>query len=131
MLTGKENHTHTLPKFDIPILQKLYEFYGLLYQYLKIFPKKDRYSLGQKLESISLDIIESTFEIPRKKGQDKISLLQEASGKLDLLKFLIRLAKDTQALDNKKYVTLEEALQEIGRMLGGWLRATQEKQLPS
>lgn len=109
-------------------MQKLYDFYALLYQYLKLFPKKDRYTLGQKLESVALELIEYTFGIPRKKGQDKIFFLQEASAKLDLLKFLIRLAKNVQALDNKKYLQLEALLQEIGRMLGGWLRVSQEKQ---
>lgn len=39
---------------------------------------------------------------------------------------LIRLAKDVQALDNKKYLQLEQALQEIGRMLGGWRKSIKQ-----
>jgi len=53
----------------------------------------------------------------------KLTILEKAIVSLDLLKILIRLAKDIQALDSKKYLQLEQALQEIGRMLGGWRKS--------
>ena len=122
-------HTHTTIVFDIPIMQKLYDFYVLLYQYLRLFPKKDRYSLGQKLDKTTLDVLESLFLIPKTKGPEKISLLARASAKLEVLKVFVRLAKDTQTLDNKKYLQLEQMLVEVGKMLGGWIRASQEREL--
>lgn len=130
MQISKENHshTHTVYSTDIPIIQRLYEFYTLLYQYLKSFPKKDRYTLGQRLEIITLKIMEEFFQIPRSKGPEKILLLKKASAKLDVLKLFVRLAKDTQVVDNKKYLLLEQPLVEIGKMLGGWLKASQEKE---
>ena len=55
----------------------------------------------------------------------KLPFLTKAIVITDLLKIFIRMAKDTHALDTKKYIKLEEALQEIGRMLGGWKRSIQ------
>jgi len=49
------------------------------------------------------------------------------SVKLDLLKVLIRLSKDSQAMNNSNYLKLQVSLQEIGKMLGGWLRASKQK----
>jgi len=49
-------------------------------------------------------------------------MLEKSIVLTDLLKILLRLAKDNQALGNKKYIQLEAHLQEIGRMLGGWKR---------
>ena len=109
-------------------MQKLYDFYILLDKYLKLFSKKNRYTLGQKLDKTALDILESFFLIPKTKGVEKISLLHRASAKLEILKVFVRLAKDTQALDNKKYLQLEQILVEVGKMLGGWIRASQEKE---
>jgi len=43
--------------------------------------------------------------------------------KTDTLKILIRLAKEVKALDNKKYIQLEQELQELGKMIGGWMRS--------
>lgn len=48
------------------------------------------------------------------------------SVKVDLLKVLLRLAKDTKALSSGSYLTLQDMLQEIGKMLGGWIKATQQ-----
>jgi len=95
----------------------------LLYQYLKQFPKKDRYSLGQKLDTFTLHVFELTILAGMSEGQKKIPYLEKSIVYSDLLKILIRLAKDIEALDNKRYLKLEQALQEIGRMLGGWKRS--------
>jgi len=111
---------------SIPIFQRLYDFYKLLYQYIKLFPKKDRYSLGQNIENTTLEIFEYFFQITHLSGQEKLFLLQKTSNKLDILKILIRLAKDVQAIDNKKYLQLEQLLQEVGKMLGGWLKAAKQ-----
>lgn len=57
-----------------------------------------------------------------KEQAEKLTMLERADSKLETLKILLRLAKDTQSLDGKKYIHLESYLQEIGKMLGGWLK---------
>ena len=57
-----------------------------------------------------------------KEQVEKQVLLERADSKLETLKILLRLAKDTQSIDSKKYLNLESYLQEIGKMLGGWLK---------
>jgi len=82
--------------------------------------------LGQRIDDTTLIIFENLIQASQTKGEDKIHLLERTSVKLDILKLLIRLSKDIAALDNKKYLTLQEFLQEIGKMLGGWLRAAKQ-----
>lgn len=110
-------------EFNIPIFQKLYDLYKLLYQYLKLFPQKDRYTLGQKIDNLSLTIFEMVITAGAISKEKKLPYLEKSIATLNLLKILIRLAKDIQALDNKKYLELEENLQEIGKMLGGWKKS--------
>jgi len=109
---------------DIPIFQKVYELYKLLYQYVASFPKKDRYALGQRVENSLLDFMESVILASQLSKTEKLPILQKASIKLDVLKVFIRLCKDLKVLDNKKYLILESQVQEIGRMLGGWIKAS-------
>lgn len=59
-------------------------------------------------------------------AENRLAVLQQISAKLDLVKVLLRLAKDAQALDNKKYLDLQTMLYEIGKMLGGWIRSTKQ-----
>ncbi|HSX40045.1 MAG TPA: diversity-generating retroelement protein Avd [Candidatus Saccharimonadales bacterium] len=108
----------------MPIFAKLYEFYKELYQILKIFPQKDRYSLGQKIETVILQVFELLFSVNQAGPSKKVEILTSVNAKLDLAKILIRLAKDNKCLDIKKYLRLQEQLQEIGKMAGGWLRYT-------
>ncbi len=115
-------HTHSYSNLDIPIFAKLYEFYKLLYQYLKLFPKRDRYSLGQRIDNLALGIFELIFKTALVSQSQKIELLQEISAKLDLLKILIRLAHDNKCFSTKAYLLLQQSLQEIGKMTGGWIR---------
>lgn len=119
-------HTHTLPGFelDIPIFTKLYDFYKNLSHSITTFPKTKRYTLGQKLDNLTLEIFELLFSIPT--ANNKAATLQQISTKLDLLKILLRLSKDSLALRDKKYLELQAILQEIGKMLGGWIRSTKQ-----
>lgn len=110
--------------FDIPIFQKAYDLYKLYYQYLVNFPKKDRFTLGLRCENVILDLLEAITEASQVSRNGKLPILQNASLKLDQVKMFIRLAKDLKILDNKKYLILESHLQEIGRMLGGWIKSS-------
>lgn len=83
--------------------------------------------MGKKIDNSSLDIIVLIFSAINSAEQKRYKILQEASLKIDLLKILIRIAKEVKALDNKKYIQLQKELQEIGKMLGGWLRSLTQK----
>jgi|SRR3989338_6398672 len=115
-------HTHTDSIFDIPIFSKLYEFYKETYEVLKKFPQRERYTLGQKIENIILESFELISKINRAEKSKKLELLETINAKFDLEKVLIRLAKDNKCLDSKTYFRLQESLQELGRMTGGFIR---------
>ena len=107
---------------QISVITKTYDLYKLQYQYSKAFPKSDKYSLGEKIKSIILEILELLMEAETAKKDWKKSFLEKASVKLGLLKILIRLSNDIKILDNKKYLELEEKIIEIGKMIGGWMK---------
>ena len=53
--------------------------------------------------------------------QDKIPYLRTAIRKLDTLKILLMVLWETRSIDTKKYEMLSVPLDEVGKMLGGWL----------
>jgi len=87
-------------------------------------PKKDKYTLSEKLQKTTLDLMELLIGASYSDKENKTKYLAKANIKLDLLKLLIRLMNDIKALPTSKYLRLEEILQEVGRMLGGWIRST-------
>jgi hypothetical protein len=44
---------------------------------------------------------------------------------LDALKYFLKIAWELKSLDNKKYLAISNALNEVGRMLGGWKKQLQ------
>lgn len=81
--------------------------------------------MGQKIENLILEILELSFKVSYSTKIEKPQLLKDADAKIHLLKTIIRLAYEIKALDDKKYLALQEQLQEIGRMIGGWIRYSQ------
>lgn len=109
--------------FDIPIFKKAYDLYKLFYQYRTLVPKQDRYAIWQTSEKALLEILEGLLTASRLHRREKLPILGKVSLKLNLLRVFVRLTKEVKAIDMKKYVVLEEAVDEIGRMLGGWIRS--------
>lgn len=107
---------------EIPIIQKVYDFYRELYLTIEKMPKKDKYTLGEKLQKTILELLELLI-IANYSKTNKVSVLHRASVKVDMLKIFIRLTYEIKAMNEKKYLFLEEILQNIGRMLGGWIRS--------
>lgn len=59
--------------------------------------------------------------------EQKVAYVARAAAKLDLLKFFLQSAWELKCLDHKKYAALATPLAEVGRMIGGWRKAVQNK----
>ena len=108
---------------DIPIFHKIYDLYKLLHSYHGCIPKSERYTLWQKCENTTLALLEVLIETGHQSGTERVKLLYEISNKLDLLKVLIRLAKETRTIDAAQYVEIQAIIQEVGKMVGGWIKS--------
>lgn len=111
-------------EFDIPIFKKAYSLYKDFYSIRSSVSKQDRYTIYLRCENTILDVIETILKAGRESKIEKLPTLEHGSLKLNLLRVLIRLLKDVKAINIKKYSSLEESIDEIGRMLGGWIRSS-------
>ena len=119
-----------MDEFDIPIFKKNYTLYKLLSGMRATVPKQDRFAVWQRVENSCLDLTELLLHATALYKTEKIPVLDQASVKLNLLRVLIRLAHDTKAIDGKKYTAIQQQIDEIGRMLEGWMKSlkTEDKQ---
>lgn len=111
---------------DLPVLTKLSDFYKEATHRIESFPKTKKYSLGQRIDLMTLDVIELVMTAGYQTKQEKLSNLERVSIKLDLLKFLVRLSWETKCLDNNAYQKLSSQLVEIGKMIGGWMKTVKQ-----
>ncbi len=109
--------------FDIPLFQKTYNAYREFYECLKNFPKGDRYAIGQRTEQVFLALLSDIIRASKAPRLQKGVAVGNAQISVGILRVCIRLSKDVRALNLKQYISLEEKVDEIGRMLGGWKRS--------
>ena len=111
--------------FDISIIHKTYKFYVLLHDVVSKFPKRERHSMGQDCEQTALHLLRLLFRANSQQGRQRLVLLHDIDTELKMLKTFVRLAFDIKAISDRQYLDLQAALQEIGKMLGGWIKQTQ------
>lgn len=110
-------------EFDIPIFKKSYDLYKTFHEYHRLIPKKDRFTTYERAENTLLDVMSGIFKASAQPKKVKVTTLEEVSVQLNLFRVFVRLMKDVKALDNKKYTAIQGEVDEIGRMLGGWIRS--------
>jgi len=105
---------------DLSIFEKTYELILWLYPAINKFPKSQRFVLGQRIENAILEIFEGIIEANQEKN--KMPFLKKISVELDKLRILIRLSKDLKFISIRQYSFSAEKINEIGKMLGGWMK---------
>jgi hypothetical protein len=113
--------------FDIPIFKRTYDLYKTFYGYRTVIPKQDRYTIWQRSEDTLLNLLQEILLASQMYKSEKIPALEKASTNLNLLRVFLRLMKEVKTLDNKKYIALQSLVDEIGRMLGGWIKSVKER----
>ncbi len=104
----------------LPLLQKVKNAYLLWYGYYQAIPKVHRHSLGQRVDTLFVEIMETIAAASFLVRAEKRPYVRLAIRKTDTLKVLLMLLWETKSLDNKKYAALSVKVEEIGKMLGGW-----------
>jgi len=107
---------------NLVIYQKHYDLMLYAFPIIGRFPKNQRYVLGQQIETAMLDI--GKMIIHANKLKQKKAKLYEIDLELEKLRYLIRLAKDLNMMTIKKYGIHAEKIDEIGRLLGGWIKTS-------
>jgi hypothetical protein len=108
------------------LLVKWYDWVKWLLERVDSFPKNQRFVFGQRLADRGIDVLELLVEAAY--SSQKAGLLARANRQLEVLRWLVRLAKDRGLFTARQYEFACGALAECGRMLGGWLKQANEKE---
>lgn len=102
-------------------MTKVKNAYLLWYGYYQSLSKVHRYSLGQRIDVQFIETIESLTTAIYLTREEKLPYVRLAIRKVDTLKVLLMILWETKSFDNKKYGALSIKVEEVGRMLGGWM----------
>lgn len=105
---------------NLKIFEKTYELILWIYPAVNRFPKTQRFVLGQQVENTVLNLLKLIIQANAERN--KLPYLKQTSIELDKLRILIRLCKDLRFLSIKQYEFAVSKINEIGKMLGGWIK---------
>lgn len=106
----------------IPIFTKTYDLLTWLIPHTLNFPRSQRFVVTKRLQDALLDFQEHIIEANRVSGAARVALLRQADADLDKVRLYLRLASRWEWLDEGQYRHVSLMIQEIGRMLGGWIK---------
>ncbi len=104
-----------------PALEACYRFILWLVPTVEKFPRSQKFLLGDRIQATALDVLERLIEATY--SRQRAGMLDAANLAIEKLRFLFRLASDLRYLDLKRYEHAARGLDEIGRMVGGWIKA--------
>lgn len=110
---------------DLPIFTQWFDFLKWLLPTVDKFPKRVRFTFGDRISNHALSIAETLVEA--RYSQDKQPLLRQVNMHLEKIRILLRLAHELHYLSYKAYEFSIKKMNEVGKMLGGWLRQQQKK----
>ena len=102
------------------VLIKWYDWTKWLLERVDSFPKNQRFIFGQRLADRAINVLEILVDAAYRSR--KAQLLAEANRQIEVLRWLVRLAKDRGLLTVRQYGFACKGLTECGRMVGAWLK---------
>jgi hypothetical protein len=109
-----------------PALEKAYQFVLWLVPTVEKFPRAQKFLLGDRIQSAAFDVLVGLVEATY--SRNRTPVLRRVNLKLETLRLLFRLATDLRLLDLRRYEHAARAIDEIGRLVGGWLKASDAAQ---
>ena len=105
---------------DLIIVQKVEGMIQYGYLAVQHFPKAERHVLSQELRLSMWRLLRLVIVLAKR--YHKKTTLQDVDAELELLRREVRLAKDLGVLPFKKYEVWSCHLDEIGRIIGSWIK---------
>jgi hypothetical protein len=109
---------------DTPLFVKTHDFNVWLLRHTQRFPKNLRHSYTVRVEALGFEFEELLLMANAQRGTERKRLLTMADGKLACLRALLRYALDFELLGGRQVQFAAESLDELGRLLGAWLKAS-------
>ncbi len=109
---------------DMIILTRAFDLLAWLGPRSEKFPKLYRPTVTHRLMNSALDFQEAIFDALSQGGTTRQKHLRAADAHLNKLRLYLRLAHQWRWLNDGQYRHVSAMVAELGRLLGGWMKAS-------
>jgi len=111
-----------MPDTTPQAVQSCHELLLWLIPQLDKFPRNRRFTLGDRLESGLIQLLELLIEAAYTRA--KRESLRRANLRLATARHLWRLAHELRVVSTRRYAHGARLIDDLGRQIGGWLKST-------
>lgn len=115
------------PDMPPPLHTALSDLLAWSFQRTATIPKSHRFTVGQRIDNLTLDSLLLVTKARWAQPQGKASHLDDINLHLDLLRVLWRIVHDSRWISQQQLLHVTQRLDEAGRMTGGWLRQVRSR----
>jgi len=109
---------------EMPIFVRTFDLLSWLLPMTDHFPRSHRHSATRRLLDAAFDLREHLEEANARKAAQRLESLTNADVALCRLRLYLRLASRWHWLSLSQYEHGSRMVSEVGRLLGGWQKAT-------
>ena len=111
---------------ELLIYQKYVDLIEYAYDRIRKFPKSEKHAMAASFKNSMFDTLKYILRANKIYGnsQKRLEMLNMIDAEVQLQKVLVRLAHKYKYISNKNYIEWARRLDEIGKILGGWIKST-------
>ena len=107
---------------ESPIFVRTFDLLAWLLPFTQKFPKEQRFVLAARVQNAVFDFYEAITAASL--GINKTAYLEQADIELQRLRLYLRLCQRMQFFSKGQYEHVFKLVEEVGKLLGGWMRKT-------
>lgn len=105
-----------------PALEAHQQFLLWLVPAVERFPRRQKFLIGDRIQTTAFDVLDALIEATY--TRERRQHLIRANLGLEKLRILFRIATELKLLDLDRYEHAARAIDDIGRRVGGWAKAS-------
>jgi len=106
---------------ELIIITKAFDLAREMTRRTQKLPRDLKFVLGDRMLTTTYDVLDLLIEA--KYSAQKRPILTKTNLALERLRFQVRLCAEEKLISMKQYEFIANLINEIGRMLGGWLKS--------
>lgn len=103
---------------DLPVFVKWMDYLKWLLIITEKFPKKNRFTFSDRINTMALDMVDDLVEA--RYSKNKIPALQRINLRIEKIRILMRICYEVRILPNDAFKHSAYSLNEVGKMVGAW-----------
>ena len=106
---------------DLPVYKASYDLLLEIFRFTKDFSKEYKYTIGENIKKETLELLTLIFRANSK--TDKLTTLQDARERIEVIRLFVRLMKDLQQINLKRFAQINQQIEEVSKQLTGWQKS--------